>query len=323
MKVAVVGLGLMGEFYVRILADAVGPENVTGVEVDDARRDQIGTVHDITVVRDWRDALNDVDAAIIALPDHLHVEPAVAFLKTGAYVLVEKPLATTEEGCTEILNAQVAPGRLMVGHVLRFDHRVQELKRRLDAGDFGRLRYLRIWRSNSTSGAQRVGARVSVTSFLGVHDLDLLLWLTGQDVRSVSAEGEKVFGSNWDLSIACLRLGNGTVALVENHWLLHPDAQRSALAGIQVFGDKGMALLDLSTQELEVVTDDNPRTKRVDTHNWTLDPQVSGGNLRREVEAFLHSARRGEPCPISGEEAMRAVQAVRLVEEALAGTEST
>ncbi|GAA4898117.1 UDP-N-acetylglucosamine 3-dehydrogenase [Tessaracoccus lubricantis] len=318
MRVGIIGLGLMGEYYVRIVTDLVGPENVLGVEADRDRAEMMAAAHGITVTQTWQEIVGTTDAAIIALPDHLHTEPAVAFLQAGSYVLVEKPLATSLADCQTILEAQTEPGRLMVGHVLRFDHRIQELKRRLDAQEFGNLRYLRIHRSNSTMGAKRVGERVSVSAFLGVHDLDLLLWLTQREIRSVSATGKKIFGSHWDLSIASLELEDGTLALVENHWLLHPDAQRSALAGIEVFGDTGMALLDLSTQELEIVTDDNPRTKRIDTHNWTFDAAVSGGNLRREVEAFIAAARTGGPTPISGEDGMRAVEAVQLVEDALA-----
>jgi UDP-N-acetylglucosamine 3-dehydrogenase len=206
----------------------------------------------------------------------------------------------------------------MVAQLLRFDLRTQELKRRLDAGEFGPLRYVRVWRTNSTAGAARVGSRVSVSAFLGVHDLDLLLWLTGCDLRSVKAVGRKFFGDKWDLTIATLELDDGTFALVENHWLLHPAAQRSNLAGVQVFGEKGMALLDLSTQELEVVTDALPASKRIDTHNWSFDEHLSAGNLRREIEAFVNAALNGTPVPVSGEEGTKAVRAVQMLEDSLA-----
>ena len=50
-------------------------------------------------------------------------------------------------------------------------------------------------------------------------------------------------------------LDNGALAVVENHWLIHDASARGCLAGIQIFGDKGTALLDLSTDELELATD--------------------------------------------------------------------
>jgi predicted dehydrogenase len=318
MKIAVLGLGVMGNLYVRILTDLLGAENVVGVEVDPERRAALATELGVEVVADWRPLVGQVDAVAVTLPDHLHVDPAVAFLQQGSYVMVEKPLATSLEDCQRILDAQVAPGRLMVAQLLRFDPRNQELKRRLDAGEFGTLRYVRIWRTNSTAGAARVGSRVSVSAFLGVHDLDLLQWLTGQEVVSATAAGRKFFGPHWDLTVATVELQDGTFALVENHWLLHPSAQRSNLSGVQVFGENGMALLDLSTQELEVVSDAAPQSKRVDTHNWTFDSHLSGGALRREVEAFVTAARDRTAVPVSGEDGARAVRAVLIVEAALA-----
>lgn len=318
MKIAVLGLGVMGTLYVRILSHILGAENVIGVENDAPRREMLKKELGVEIVADWRDLVGEVDAAAVTLPDDLHVEPTIAFLERGCYVIVEKPLAVTESDCHRILDAQTAPGKLMVAQLLRFDLRTQELKRRLDAGEFGPLRYVRVWRTNSTAGAARVGSRVSVSAFLGVHDLDLLLWLTGCDLRSVKAVGRKFFGDKWDLTVATLELDDGTFALVENHWLLHPAAQRSNLAGVQVFGEHGMALLDLSTQELEVVTDALPASKRIDTHNWSFDEHLSGGNLRREIEAFVNAARNGTPVPVSGEEGTKAVRAVQMLEDSLA-----
>lgn len=318
MKVAVVGLGLMGTLHSRILADLGGIDQVVGVEIDPDRatsaREELG----IEVVERLEDVADEVEAVSVTLPDHMHVHAASLALQRDCYVLVEKPLATTTADCETILAAQKESGRLMVGQLLRFDQRTQELKRRLDAREFGPLRYIKIHRANSTAGGKRVGGRVSVSAFLGVHDLDLLMWLTGQDIVSAQAAGRQFFGSSWDLSIGHLRLTDGTFATVENHWLLHPAAARSCLASVQVFGERGMALLDLSTDELEVVNDDAPASRRIDTRNWTHDQNITGGSLRREIEAFIRAASTGSPMPVSGEDGFRAVRAVELLERALA-----
>lgn len=318
MRIAVVGLGLMGQLHTRVLQDVPDVQEVVGVETDPERQVSVAEDLGIEVVETLDSVLDRVDAVSVTLPDHLHVATTVAALSAGKAVLVEKPLATTAADAETILAAQVRPGQLMVGQLLRFDQRTQELKRRLDAQEFGRLRYVRVHRANSTAGAQRVGGRVSVSAFLGVHDLDLLMWLTGQDVVSATALGRNYIGCSWDLSIGHLELTDGTLATVENHWLLHPALARSCLAGVEVFGEAGTALLDLSTAELEVVSDAAPATRRVDTRNWTHDPRVSGGSLRRELEAFVRAVRHGEPMPVSGEDGLRAVRAVELLERALA-----
>ena len=116
---------------------------------------------------------------------------------------------------------------------------------------------------------------------------------------------------------AHLELADGTTAQVDNHWLLHRASARSCLAGIELFGERGSALLDLSTAELEVVTDTDPRSIRVDSHNWTHDPQVSGGSLHRQDRAFVHAVRTGGPMPVLGSEARAAVSVVERIEQAL------
>jgi len=317
MRVAVVGLGLMGMLHSRILLTERDVTSVVGIEINRERACKASIDLNIPILPSLRDVLDEVDAVSITLPDDLHVDAAVCALQAGKYVFVEKPLATTSAECMVILDAQSAPGRLMVGHVLRFDERLRELKRRLDSGSLGKLRYVKIHRSNSTAGGQRVGQRVSVTAFLGVHDLDLLLWLTSQEIVDVQASGRRVFGKSWDVSVASLSMSGGTLAQVENHWLLHSASARSALAGIQIFGDEGTALIDLSTAELELVTDADPRSVRIDTRNWTHDADVSGGALRREINSFVRAAHDGSPVEITGEEGYRAVHAVELVERAI------
>lgn len=316
MKIAVVGLGMMGRLHARVLLGEPDVEQVVGVETDPERAAELAAELGIEVRASLEEVLPDVDAVSITLPDDLHLQPALLALTAGKYVLVEKPLATSTADCEAILAAQPLPGRLMVGHLLRFDERLRELKRRIDAGELGRLRYLRIHRVNTRATADRVADRVSVTAFLGVHDLDLLLWLTGQEIEAVSAEGRRVFGDYSDVTVALLSLTDGTLACVENHWLLHPSSARSCLAGVQVFGDAGSALVDLSTDELELVTAAEPRSVRVDTRNWTHDLQVSGGALRRELASFVRAAVTGTPVEITGEDGIRAIQAVELVEAA-------
>lgn len=313
--VAVVGLGLMGDLHVRTLVDMLGKEQVIGVETNSARANEVRQRLGIRVEDSLEAVLEHVDAVSVTLPDHLHVNACVAALRAGRTVLVEKPLAVDTAQCRQILQARVREGQLMVGHVLRFDLRLRELKRRLDSGDFGSLRYVRIQRANNTTVADKVAERVSVTAFLGVHDLDLLMWLTGQTIQHADAHTRAFSGTHADLCIATLQMSGGATAVVENHWLVHPDSARSCLAGIQVFGDAGMAIVDLSTDELEVVTSSTRGSRRVDSRNWTHDANVSGGSLRRELETFVAMVNGG-PVPISGEEGAAAVAAVELIESA-------
>lgn len=317
MKVAVVGLGMMGNLHLRVLRGHPMVSSVVGVEADEARGRAVSEEFGIDVLSPKDDWSAAVDATFICLPDDLHVDITINELQAGKYVFVEKPLATTVAGCEAILAAQPESGRLMVGHLLRFDERLRELKRQINSGLFGKIHYIRIHRANTASTAQRVGQRASVAAFLGVHDLDLLLWLTGQKIESVQARGQRVTGPHWDVVAANLVLEGGIFAVVENHWLIHEASSRNCLAGVEVFAEHGTALVNLSTEELELITDGEARSRHVDTRNWTHDANISGGSLRREVESFLAAAAAGKPVEVSGEDGYRAVHAVELVEAAL------
>jgi predicted dehydrogenase len=318
-EVAVLGLGMMGRLHSRILS-SMPDVRVVAVEIDPAARESAERELGLRTASSLDEVLAAVDAVVVTLPDHLHVEASSVALQAGKPVMVEKPLATSVADGQRILDAQSAPGRLMVAHVLRFDPRLVELKRRIDSGELGDLRYVRIHRANTTASAERLGGRVSVTAFLGVHDLDLLLWLTGRDILDVTARGRSVISAQWDVSAATLAMSGDLLAVVENHWLMHPASARSCIAGVEVFGSRGMATLDLSTDEIELTSDEIGATRRVDSHNWSHDPSVASGALRREAEAFVDCVRSGSPMPISGEDGLRAVHAVELVESALRST---
>lgn len=320
LRVAVVGMGLMGMLHARIFSRMRDVEVVGVVDIDPARTALATAEFAAPAFRSLAEIIDKVDAVSVTLPDTLHVEACRLALRAGKHVIVEKPLATNVADCEAILAARTRPDQLMVAHLLRFDLRLRELKRRIDAGALGAIDYFRIHRANTRGGVKRLGGRASVTAFLGVHDIDLMLWLTGATITDVSARGRKVFTGQWDLSVAHMDLDNGALAVVENHWLINDASARSCFAGIQIFGSKGTAVLDLSTDELELATDELAATRRVDSRNWTHDGGVGGGSLRRELEAFVDAVRDGDPMPVTGEDGLRAVAALNRVEEALEKT---
>jgi hypothetical protein len=75
--------------------------------------------------------------------------------------------------------------------------------------------------------------------------------------------------------------------------------------------------VDLSTDELELATDELGMSRRIDSRNWTHDGGITGGSLRRELEVFVEAIRAGTPMPVPGADGLRAVAALNLVEKAL------
>jgi len=153
----------------------------------------------IFTTTDYRELLaQDLDAVIIATPDFLHEEQAVAALAGGRAVYLEKPMAITIAGCDRILRAAAkAKARLYVGHNMRHVSFVQKMKTLIDEGAIGEVKacwvrhfvgnggdyYFRDWHAERRFSTGLLLQKAS-------HDLDVIHWLCGGYTRHVSAMGE-------------------------------------------------------------------------------------------------------------------------------------
>ena len=114
VRVGVVGTGAMGTSHVQTLARWVPGARVVQVyDADQARAKEVGETVGATAAASAVGLIEDssVDAVLIAAPDPLHEELALACLAAGKPTLCEKPLATSVEGSRRVVEAEVASGR--------------------------------------------------------------------------------------------------------------------------------------------------------------------------------------------------------------------
>lgn len=156
---------------------------------------------------DWKDMLTagiEADAVIISTQDNLHLEPALAFLKEGYHVLLEKPMAVDLESIKKIQNAaEKSKGTLTVCHVLRYDPLFRKIKEICESGSLGKIQSMYHaenvswyhfahsfvrgnWR-NSKESSPLILAK-------SCHDLDLIQWmLPGVAISILSTAQRSVF----------------------------------------------------------------------------------------------------------------------------------
>ncbi len=139
-------------------------------------------------------ARKDIDAVVITTPDYLHEKWAVASLRGGKHIFVDKPLATTTRGCLNILDAARKARRLVyMGFNMRFDPVVQKTKALVLSGALGKV--FSIQSQEYYDGGKTYMARwnrlkrFSGGLFVhkGSHDLDVINWLMGARPARVSA----------------------------------------------------------------------------------------------------------------------------------------
>jgi len=150
---------------------------------------------------DWKPLLSEkrADLAIIATMDRQHVEPALYAMENGYDLILEKPMATTIEGCRAIISAAKETGRMVsVAHVLRYSTFFSSIKKILQEKSIGRIiqmylteriGYYHMAHSYVRGNWANKETTAPIILTKSCHDLDLLCWLTGKPCRSVYSEG--------------------------------------------------------------------------------------------------------------------------------------
>ena len=193
--VALIGAGFIAQYHLAGLAAAGGADVrlIAGRSADKTARlaRQFG-IADVT--GDWRHVLDrsDIDAVVIATPDHTHETIAVAAADAGKAVLLQKPMAGSVAACQRIIAAARAAGvDLQVSFMHRYFEEVEWARKGLADGLIGRVHSLRV--RNATPGPDWGdwffdGAKVAngVVDQLGVHGIDLAVRLIGP-ISDVSA----------------------------------------------------------------------------------------------------------------------------------------
>lgn len=209
VEILIIGAGSRGNAYGAYAAQH--PEQVRVIGVAEPRafyRESMVQKHGIApenAVGDWRELAarpKFADAVVVATPDALHLEPALAFARLGYDMLLEKPLAPDPASCQKIVDTVRAQGILLaVGHVLRYTAYTQRLKEVVASGVLGEivsvqhLEPVGYWHMahSFVRGNWRNEAESSCMLLQkSCHDLDWLRYIIGQPCVQVSSFGSLI-----------------------------------------------------------------------------------------------------------------------------------
>ena len=182
---------------------------VAVAEPQPERRNLFAEAHDIPPERcykGWKDlfaAGKLADLCFVATQDRQHTAPALGALALGYHVLLEKPMAVTEQDCRRLVIASEEAGRqLRVAHVLRYTRFFSTIKEAIMKGLIGKIvnishsenvSYWHFGHSYVRGNWRRAGEASPVVLAKTCHDLDLLYWLTGHPAVKVSSFGGLFF----------------------------------------------------------------------------------------------------------------------------------
>jgi myo-inositol 2-dehydrogenase/D-chiro-inositol 1-dehydrogenase len=191
IRVAVIGAGVMGADHARIIASEIpGAELRSVCDADEIRAREVA---DATGARDVSTdplatvASRDVDAVLIASPDHTHAPLILAALRARKPVLCEKPLSQDVDECLRVLEAESALGKRLVqiGYMRRFDPPYVEMKGKSAQAAFGAPIMMHNFHRNVSAPPHFTGAMAITNS--APHEFDIARFVLGCEYSSVCA----------------------------------------------------------------------------------------------------------------------------------------
>lgn len=240
LNLAMIGLGGWGRNVVRSFGVAARCRLQYLCDAVPATLDSFrGAFPHAQFVDDYRIALDDpsVDAVAVVTPAHTHHAVAKAALEAGKHVYVEKPMTLTSADALDLLaTAERVDRKLMVGHLLRYHPGVEAMKREIDAGTIGEVRYMVCRRLNLGVVRRHENAFAS----LAPHDISIILHLFDDEPTRISARGGCYLQPDvHDVVFADLQFADGRLAHIHSSWL-DPAKERKMV----VVGSERMMVFD-------------------------------------------------------------------------------
>ena len=266
----------------------------------------------------------EVQAAIVVTEESAHREPTCTLLQAGKHVLVEKPIATTLADADALLETARQTDRiLMAGHILHFEPAYALLRERIQRGELGEPVSIATRRHCRKTSFEHY-ARTHPILHLGVHDLDLMLWLLDEPLTVKQAWERNTLGkANPDVAWVALRSESGVICQAEVSWLLPGNSPAGIVGELEVIGTEGTALVRSPAPTLTLWGEQ--RVETPDTAIWPDLAGVTAGALQDELRHFLRLVAGLARFDVSDTERARSAVAVALeaMEQAQARTKES
>jgi predicted dehydrogenase len=301
VRIGLIGLGAFGESHLRALRGVPGV-TVTAVcsrSLDRAR--EIAAAWNVPHAFDDHLGLCDhpgVEAVIVATEESRHVAPTLAALEAGKHVLVEKPLATTRDDALAIrAAAATARGRLLPGHIVRFEVRYAAVRDAVAQGDLGTIAAMHATR-NRPRATLDTYRRCHPALVTAIHDIDAMLWISGEKPVTVRGHHRLDDGPDGVYGVwGTLTFPSGAIATLEAAWMVPDGAGLANGDTFAVLGTLGSARIDMAAAGLQIQV-----SGRLQIPDAVYEPElhdVTGGALHAELAHFARLVRDPDLPPVA------------------------
>jgi len=325
IRACVIGLG-MGRNHAKGYHEHPDCQLAAVCDIDPRRLEAATKDFGCAGYADWREMLRreKPDVLSVATPNHLHAEMALGGFKAGCHVLSEKPMALdAKQGAAMVKAAQQAKRRLMINFSYRFTPAAHALKIQVDQGVLGRVYAGRsVWHRRrgipgfgGWFGQKRLSGGGPLID-LGVHRLDLALWLMGHPepewvlantfnpIATRLAKAQKKAFDCEDAAFAMIRFKDGTMLNLEASWALN--IRENEFMETRLYGtDGGLAHFNVSEGNgFFGYTFDGECYLEKGGVQYNLRAQAPVPNVKSAYHHFIDSIRDGTPHIATGEQGL-------------------
>ena len=195
VKIAVIGIGYLGEFHAQKYKANKDADLIGVVDTNKQRSEEISNKIGVKSFNDYKSIIDQVDAVSIVVPTNLHYKIAKFFIENKKHVLIEKPFASNTAEARKLKNiSEKNQTILQIGHLERFNKAFVELKDKVKNPLFIEC--------NRISPFKIRGTEVDVIMDLMIHDLDIIMSINKSKIKNIHASGISVLTNKTDIANA-------------------------------------------------------------------------------------------------------------------------
>lgn len=311
-RVGVIGLGRMGSQHCRIYSGLRRAQLVGVCDLDPEIGIRTAQRYEVPYYSEIDELLDRVDAVSLVTPTPFHYDIAMRCIEHGVHVLIEKPIAETEEQAASLVAAAEKSGLVVqVGHIERFNPAYVELRNVLEDLSVLAINFRRL---SVYSGSNK---DVDVVLDLMIHDTDLVMDLAGVEPVSISATGINVYGSAVDYASAQLRFSSGPLMTLTASRVTEEKVRSIEVTSMEAYVEASLLNKTVTLHRRTTGQYQNHNSRGVKYHQEgvvesILVPVVEP--LYSELQHFIDSIVEGKPAlvpPAAGLKALRLALRIR------------
>jgi predicted dehydrogenase len=260
-------------------------------DLDPARAAEVAEPHGCRVFASLDELAQNADAAVIASPTVTHSEVGRKLMEAGLDVMVEKPIAHTLEAARALVETATRHNRILqIGHLERFNPAIIALAAAIGKPLFFEIHRLSVFSPRCLD--------VDVVLDLMIHDVDIILALTGERPQEIRAAGIRILSEKVDIANVRIQFPSGCVAnLTANR------VSTERVRKLRLFQPHEYISLDYGRQDAV-----RYRVKSPMAIDFAALPVTKDEPLRLELEGFFASVATRQPPQVTGDQGLAALE---------------